>query len=107
MIDSPPPMTPMGFNAPQGVTYEINQRNDSEMVADELWCVLIGAVRGGVHRACFPTQEIMFSTGELLPVPFPTTSVISAEELRFHRCTDLDVWVLAKHGCQRGSGRLS
>ena len=88
------------------MTYEIDQWNDAEMMADELWCVLIGAVRGGVHRACFPTQKIVFSTGELLPVPLPTMYVISAEKLRFHRCTNLNFWVLAKHGRQRGGGRL-
>jgi hypothetical protein len=99
-------MTPMGFNAPQGVTHDIYQRNDSEMVADELRCVLIRTVRRGVHSACFPSQEILLSTRELLPIPFPTTPVISAKKLRFHRCTDLDLWVFAKHSCQRSCGRL-
>jgi hypothetical protein len=50
--------------------------------------------------------RIIFSAGELLPVPFPATSVISAKKFRFHRCTHLDIRVLAKHGCQRCRGRL-
>ena len=79
------------------MTDEIDQGNDAEMMADELWCVLIGAVRGGVHRACFPTQAVAFCPGELLPVPFPSTSVIAAKKFRFHRSTDLDLRVSAKY----------
>ena len=106
IIDPSLPMSPMRLNAPQGMPHKVNQRNDSEMVPDQLWCVLIRAIRGGVHRACLPTQGTVFSAGELLPIPFPATSVIASEKLRFHRCADLDVRMLPKNSCQRSRGRL-
>ena len=37
-------MTPMGFNLPSGMTYEIDQGNDAERVADDLLYVLTGVV---------------------------------------------------------------
>ena len=96
IIDSPGPMSPMEFNTLQRVTYEINQWNDSELVVDQLWCVLIKAVIGGVHRACCPQQAEMLPAGELLPIPFPVTVVILTKKLRFHLCIDLALRLLAE-----------
>ena len=62
------------------MTYEIDQGNDAERVADDLWCVLTGVVSGVVHQLASPTQAVAFFTGELLPVPFSATPVIAAKK---------------------------
>ena len=62
------------------MTYEIDQGNDAERVADDLWCVLIRVVLGVVHRACFPHAGARVFTGELLPVPSSATPVIVAKK---------------------------
>ena len=96
-------------NAIQCVARGDERDKSAEWFRDGGGLVVVCVDKSGKRRctSCLlPHAGGMFSAGELLLIPFPATSVISAKKLRLHWCTDLDLRVLAEYSCQCSGGRL-
>ena len=84
-------MAPVRLDPLERVTDEIDQLDRTKVVVNQLGCLAIGAIARAVHRAGFTTELFVLTSSELGGIPFPTTLIVSPEELGLHRGADLNL----------------